>query len=276
MIVLNEKAYAQDCIRRGDLGDNIYQTLMIIAKYYYSLGYKRKKVVSFMNDFMEAGYINNNLNRKYWSDKIEKIANDVRKTPLYEIDGVWITDQEIETIDKLDDKNMRLVAFTLLCLSKYWNKRNKKNNYWVRNSTKEIFDLSRANCKASERDFMIGDLRNLGYIELPVNNVNLSIRVKFANENAKKVLFVDDFRELGYWYMKYKGENITRCHECGILMRDNKYKNKKYCNKCVKHTTVGVKLITCVDCGKQFYIRSKNNKTRRCPDCQKKHSHKTT
>ena len=32
--------------------------------------------------------------------------------------------------------------------------------------------------------------------------------------------------------IKKNGTKIVRCESCGILMRDNKYHNKKYCNDC--------------------------------------------
>ena len=88
------------------------------------------------------------------------------------------------------------------------------------------------------------------------------------NEN---VLSISDFRELGYEYMNYLGENFTRCQECGRLIKNNKYQNRKYCFDCVGYIPKMTKVITCIDCGKEFVVRAKNTKSVRCKECQDKH-----
>ena len=47
--------------------------------------------------------------------------------------------------------------------------------------------------------------------------------------DEKAVMYVSDFRDLGYLYLMQIGENIVACAECGVLMRGNKAGTKKYC-----------------------------------------------
>lgn len=54
------------------------------------------------------------------------------------------------------------------------------------------------------------------------NNRQLDMRITFMDDESEKIIFVDDWRELGYYYRRYKGENIIRCAKCGKLERGNK------------------------------------------------------
>ena len=105
-------------------------------------------------------------------------------------------------------------------------------------------------------------------LELPMRNDNTSIRVTFIDTESPEELFVSDFRELGYEYLKYKGENFIRCAECGILTRGNKNGTKRYCKDCAAYTPQETKTVVCVDCGNQFIVKSLNRKTCRCNGCQ--------
>ena len=89
----------------------------------------------------------------------------------------------------------------------------------------------------------------------------------FINDDSEEELFISDFRELGYEYLLYKGENLIRCADCGILTRGNKTGTKKYCKDCATYTPQGSKTVVCVDCGKEFEVDAKDNQTCRCKDC---------
>ncbi len=122
---------------------------------------------------------------------------------------------------------------------------------------------------------MLNKLIGLGYIELPMKNDNLSIRVAILDETENE-LFIRDFRELGYEYLNYIGQNFIRCAECGILTRGNKNGTKRYCTSCGSWNPMKEKEITCIDCGKSVKIKSFNNKSCRCDECQMIESRKLT
>ncbi|MCD8291184.1 MAG: hypothetical protein LUC91_06755 [Prevotella sp.] len=268
---MNERDYAEQCIKDGNMGDKPYNTLMILAKYYYSIGLKNKKISENLKEFLEENYPKYKHFRKTWDDTVESIVRKAKRYPLYENDGVWITQSELDKIEELKTKTMRRVMFTILCLAKLGNLRNDKNNGWVNNDRKEIYTLARVNCSVAERNFKIGDLKDLGYLQLAKKNGNLSVRVTFIDNDGKKVLFISDFRELGYEYLKYCGENFIRCQDCGILVRGNKAGTRKRCNNCEGYTRQDTKIIVCADCGKQFRVNSHNTKTTRCADCYEKY-----
>lgn len=275
MIVLNEKKYAIECLENGFVGKKPFFTLSIIAKYYYHcLGYKKSKIKNLLNEFMAKNYAGYHLDKMSWQDTIDSIVKKVNKYVLLEVDGVSITKSELQTISEIDNPIRERVMFTILCLAKFGLARNPNSNGWVNTDSKEIFKMARVSCKALERELYIGDLFDRGLLELPMRNDNTSIRVTFIDTESPEELFVSDFRELGYEYLKYKGENFIRCAECGILTRGNKNGTKRYCKDCAAYTPQETKTVVCVDCGKEFQVSSMANRTSRCQECYKEYRKK--
>jgi hypothetical protein len=268
MIILNEKDYAEKCLKEKIISDKPFFTLSILAKYYYHcFGYRKKKITELLTEFIQITYPLYEVNKSMWNDTIEKIAKNAGKFTLYEIEGVWITKKELETIENIHNKVLERLAFTLLCLAKLANARNPKNTGWVNNDAKEVFSLARISCSVTNRYERLGELYRKSLLELPKRIDNLSVRVTYIDNESENVLFISDFRELGYEYLKYKGDNFIRCQDCGILIRNNKAGTKKYCSNCVGYTPMENKTVLCVDCGKEFKVDPKNNQTCRCSDC---------
>lgn len=269
MIILNEKKYAENCIRNGLIDSKPYKTLFILAKYYYHcFDYRKKKITSLLIDYLSKYYPRYELNEFSWQTSVEKIAANAGSFELFEISGVKITKSEMETILGLKNKVLERLAFTMLCLAKLNNIKNPRNNGWVNADSKEIFSYARICCKSLEREIKIGQLWKKGLLEFSKRNDNLNCRVTFINDDSEEELFISDFRELGYEYLLYKGENFIRCADCGILIRNNKAGTKKYCKDCAIYTPKGSKKVICVDCGKEFETSSKNSKSTRCRECQ--------
>lgn len=272
MIILNEKEYAENCLRNGLMDLNPLNTLSIIAKYYYHcFGYRKKKIISLLIDYLSKYYPRYELNESSWKGSIVRIAANAGSFKLFEISGVKIKKAEIETILGLKNKVLERLAFTMLCIAKLNNIKNPKNNGWVNTDSKEIFNYARISCKAIEREVKIGQLWKKGLLEFSKRNDNLNCRVTFINDDSEEELFVYDFRELGYEYLLYKGSNFIRCADCGVLTRGNKAGTKKYCKDCAAYTPQGSKTVVCVDCGKEIKVDAKDNKTCRCKDCYNKY-----
>lgn len=270
MIILNEKEYAEERLKNNDIGENPYTTLVILSKYYYhKRGYKKKKIATLLFEFLQKTYLTDSMNVSSWQDTIDKLANRAKNQQLYEIPGIRITKTEINIIEGLEDETLQQLLFTMLCIAKLNNIKNPNNNGWVNTDAKDLFNYARISCRATKRDDYIGQLWEMGLLEFPKRIDNLNIRVTFINdEDTNEALFVYDFRELGYEYLLYKGENFIRCAECGILVRGNKAKTKRYCKGCVTYVPKEFKNIMCVECGKEFTVKSKNNRAIRCSDCQ--------
>lgn len=275
MIILDEKKFAEDCIQNGLIVMKPYFVLSILSRYYYHCcGYKKKKIKELLFAFLQKHYPKYELDGFFWQNAIERLANKAKDNELMIIKGVSITESEMNKIKELSNRCLEKLAFVLLCLAKFQNARNPNNNGWVNLSSKQIFDCARIVCKKDERDIKLGKLRDLGYLEFPKRIDNVNNRVTFIDDDSPEVLFVSDFRELGYEYRKYCGENFIRCAECGVLTKGNEKNTRRYCKDCGVNTNVvnGKKIIYCCDCGEMIFVAAKNNRTKRCKLCQEKYN----
>lgn len=272
MIILNEKQYAQKCIADNDIGKKPYRALSIMAKYYYfSCGYKKKQIRDLLIEFLAMNYIEYTSSKRFWEESIDKIVSKVDKQTLYEISGVKITKSEIQKIQSLNNRLLEKLAFAMLCVAKYYNLKKPNNNGWVNLPDKEMFALANVNCSHSKIHFYINDLFVSGLLDLPLRGDILNYRITFMDNHGDEEIFVSDFRNLGYEYLLYCGENYIRCAECGILTHGTDNGDKKYCSKCKHYIPKLRKLVVCMDCGKTFCVGSKNNRSNRCDECYAKH-----
>lgn len=269
MIILNEKQYAQKCIADNDIGEKPYRTLSILAKYYYfSCGYKKKQISDLLTEFLQRNYIEYIGKQDFWDEQIEKIVSKVNKKTLYEISGVKITKSEMQKIQSLNNRLLEKLLFAMLCVAKYYNLKNAKNNGWVNLPDKDMLKLANINCSTTRINGYINSLYQKHLLDLPWRCDVLNYRVTFIDDNEEEI-FVSDFRNLGYEYLLYCGENYIRCAECGILTQGTKNKKRKYCFQCKANHPITHKFIICSECGKEFRVKAKNNRSVRCPECQR-------
>lgn len=259
-------------MREGLRDRDLYTSLVILARYYYHVfGYRKKKISDLLLDFLKRNYPRYELDETYWLETLEKISSRAGKYQLAEIEGVKVSVAEMQVIQSIHNKVLERLAFTMLVVAKFWNMKKPENDGWVNTSSKDLFKYARITSNTIDRELRIGELHDLGLVEFPKRNGNLNCRITFIHDDSEEAVFVDDFREIGYAYLKYNGENYIKCAECGILIRNNKYGNKKYCKDCSTYTPQVTKTITCIDCGKDIILDSKNNRSHRCSDCQAKY-----
>ena len=276
MIILNEKQQAEEVLKTGIVDKKPYITIKLLVKYFCQYKhYSDNDIYNKIVEFLEVNYPRYELRRSSWNQTIKTIIEKSKNEKLYQIPGISITEEELKTIETLKDKKLERLAFTILCIAKLRNKQKQNNNSWISTDIKEVFNSSAISCNTLQKDIMINKLFTSGLINLTKNNNNLNIQATFINEKSQTVLFINDFRKLGYEYLKYKGENYTRCDDCGILIKLPKYladkpNVKRFCNSCKKKTQEDTedKKIQCVDCGVWFTIAKTNTRTKRCEECQ--------
>lgn len=228
-IILNERACAERALDNFVLGTKPVETLSTIAKYYYSEGHKKKDISRLLEEFMLK--CDPSINIVKWQNTIDKVTRSADKYQLIDIAGVNITQSELDAIKKIDGKMLRRLMFTMLCLAKYGNAVNPNNNNWVNKKDKEIFSLANITINTKRQSLMINDLWRLGYVgySLVVDNTNLN--VKIIDDESPVVLTVTDFRNLGYQYLRYCGEDYFECRCCGILVK-REGRTHYYCKTC--------------------------------------------
>lgn len=276
-------------------------TLILYAKHlYHDLGYQEKNIPKELEAFARENRPGINLLSFKGTNADEDLAKILKnftkvavKSPIREIDGIWITEKELSVIGALNDKVLERCAFTFLCYAKLLKARNENADGWVYyNLFPEIITQGRLNCSMNSGDRRLSNyihrLYKAGMLqpeELTPYNFSEppKFRVTFMDFESNGIIFIDDWRELGYYYRRYKGENIFKCERCGILARGNKNHTKKYCDNCAKKKNKKivpqyVNQYQCIDCKGLFYFNPAlgERARKRCPSCldkeRKKHN----
>lgn len=231
-IVLNEHEWAEEMITSRSLGKKPYETLCRVARYYLDNGIPKKEVRRMLDTFLIQCDPTASLPR--WSNSLDAALAHALKYEAIELDGVDITKPEMERIDALQGKQTRRLAFTLLCLAKYWNTVSKKTDGWVNSKDSEIMRMANINTSIKRQSLMFHSLNECGMIQFSRKVDNTNVRVCFI-EDGDVVLHIFDFRNLGYQYLKYHGGDYFICENCGVTEKMNnpdKGRPQKYCREC--------------------------------------------
>jgi len=230
-LVMNEMEWAADMIERHDLGDRPTQTLRRVASYYYNNKYGKKEIRRLLELFLVS--CDPSISLVKWSDTIDRVVKGVDKRKTIHVDGVEITDAEMDRITSLVGPRPRRLAFTLLCIAKYWNQVSKDNNSWVNTPDSDIMRMANIKASIKQQGLLYGKLIEAGLLESAKRVDNLNVRVTFCKK-GERVLYITDFRNLGYQYQRYCGEPFYQCENCGIVMpeSDNPRAHHKYCPEC--------------------------------------------
>lgn len=231
-IVLNEYEWAERMVNNHELGKKPIETLSRVAKYYYANQYSKKEVRKLLDSFLTQ--CDPSVSLVHWSDTLDRVAKSVDKFPIICLDGIRITQKELERIESLGGKQARRLAFTLLCVAKYWDAVSASNNHWVNSPDKEIMQMANINTSVKRQSMMFGELRDAGFIRFSKKIDNLNVQVLFM-EDGETAIHIQDFRNIGYQYLKHYGEPYFDCVNCGITVKIQepaKGRRQKYCPSC--------------------------------------------
>lgn len=232
-IVLNEYDWAQQMIEQRCLGKKPVETLSRVAKYYLENRYTKRETRDLLDTFMLQCDPTVSLVR--WSNTLDRVTKNAGKFPLIRMDGVPISGSELECIGRLDGRPVKRLAFTLLCVARYWDMANADNNHWVNSPDREIMQMANVNTSIKRQSMMFSQLRDQGLIRFSKKVDNLNVQVLFMCEADGTGMYVRDFRNLGYQYLQYCGEPYFQCVNCGLTVKMQepaKGRRQKYCPAC--------------------------------------------
>ena len=232
MIVLNENDWAAEMIQSRSLGKKPYETLCRVAKYYADKqGHSRKEVRKMMDDFLVMCDPSASIPK--WSNTIDYAVSRAFKYKAIEIDKIDITIPEMKKIESLDGRQVQRLAFTLLCLSKYWDCVNPLGDHWVNSKDSDIMRMANVNTSIKRQSLLYHNLKEVGMIQFSKKVDNTNVRVLFQ-EDGDIAMSITDLRNLGYQYLMYHGEPFFKCENCGITTkRKNSFgRMPKYCPEC--------------------------------------------
>lgn len=266
-IILNEKTYAEKLINDKTVHPKeLSYDLNILVRYLSSTGLKRNEIHKYINDFMLEAYPDFNIN--LWSKYIDKYINKAKKRDLFEIEYVPITQKELDKIREIKNPQKERLLFTLLSLTKLNNLKSKSNNNWVNYDEKIIFQLARVACSERNRNIMIYDLKEAGYVKNSKKTLN--IQVCFIDNSSTPVMKLTDMRELGYQYEELKKKTlIRRCFKCGKAFKLKSQNDKtRMCSSCrTAPEKEEQKLKICENCGEPFLCSAKDSASKLCLVC---------
>lgn len=230
-IVLNEHDWAKERIDTCTLGKKPFETLTRVSKYYLDHGYGKRDARKATEQFLLR--CEPTVSIPKWDSTLEFALTRALKYDAIQIDSINITAPEMEKIDALGGKQIRRLAFTLLCLAKYWNIVNPNCDNWVNNKDSEIMRMANINTSIKRQSLMYYTLNELGMVQFSRRVDNTNIKVCFI-EDGDTVMTITDFRNLGYQYLKYHGEPYFECVNCGLVIKQNTSVGRKlkYCTKC--------------------------------------------
>ena len=297
-VILNEVKKAEHILeldkeknkRESVIGSKPSYTLQLLARYFKQVMHlKDKEITERLEDIMKRNY--NDYNKVLWENKIEQCVKKAAKTRLNEIDGVGITKKELDLIASLNNIDQEKLVFSMLCYAKFYNTINPKNNSWINVSLTELFKTARVYSKkdynnklvindvkdlydVEKVDIETGEITTVKWITLATLIESNNIKLNFVDDSTDYELIVDDYRELGYTYLKYKtgDSQYKRCKYCGVLFKSkSKKNNEEYCKEHKDMEQQEFKIISCIDCGKDVEIKPWDMKTCRCEKCQSEH-----
>lgn len=237
-IVLREHEWAENMIHSHSLGKKPSETLYRVARYYIDEGYNKRDVRNMLDSFLLQCDPTSSLPK--WSDALDFAVSKALKYEAIYIEEIDITESEMKRIDALEGKQVRRLAFTLLCLAKYWNRVIPNGDCWVNNKDNEIMSMANINTSIKRQGLMYWTLREAGMIQFSKKIDNTNVRVCFI-EDGDIVMRITDFRNLGYQYLKYHGEPYIECQCCGITTKMTdpvKGRKQKYCKTCAVEVAV--------------------------------------
>lgn len=275
MLILNEEKYAENLY----LGKNtniksVVGVVGYVARYQlYTLGYtdedNYKSTVEWMNKYY------NNFDESYYSNLIADAIKKAHKSPFYHIKNIHITKSELDIIASLDNLRAEKVLFVLLCMAKQQSITCGFINGLVKYSLPSLCKEARISVPADEREYILYNIVQCGFLGYPKKNNTQCLMVNFINNDDEIVLSLDevDCQELAYVYLNWKhnGEGYGRCELCGRYIKKSKINPKRFCECCA--TKVGdipddMKVISCIDCGEVVCVSVFDSATCRCVTCQ--------
>lgn len=232
-IILNETEYVKNLIDSKSLNGKPFNTLRYVAKYLYSLGRKPQEIREEIESFLLE--CDPNVNIVAWDSKLDAIARNAGKYPINDVGSIGVTQKEIEACKTAGAMTYQRLAFSMLCVAKYYSIIIPGCDGWVNRHPRDIFSLANVSKPVDVQSMMERQLCDKGLIQLSNKVDSYNSKVLFIDKDGEPVINVTIFRNLGYLYESYikKGRGFSTCKVCGATFRQNSNRHM-YCTTCSK------------------------------------------
>ena len=241
MLILNEAKYAKDIYdgKNKDVKSVMAKIRYIARHLLYTHNKSEEENYKCCVEWMTKHH--DNFDESCYSNLISDAIKKAHKYPFYDIESIKITQSELDIISSLDNLREEKVLFVLLCMAKQQRVSNGFDNGLVKYSITDLCKMARISVPAEDREYILYDIVQRGYLGYPKKNNTQCLIVNFINDIDEPILTLDeiDCQELAYIYLNWKnnGNGYTRCKECHRLIKQSKTKPRKYCEECAKDAT---------------------------------------
>ena len=221
------------CEYSADWGIGVGKVIILMGKYYYSLGQNREEVYKNINLFLKEKM--DKYTPKKWSELVNNVLDTIEKNGWYnliDIDSISITKAEWETIVGIGNVKLEKIAFVLLCYIKVYRLQGKTSD---KMSDIGILLLEAIGNGRQETKLLLADLKDLGLIQLG-NLKHMFVKPLYINEESDDYIKIDDFDKVTSYYDEYRnGTKYGKCKVCGkrFKLKCNN-SNQKYCQTCAR------------------------------------------
>lgn len=228
--------YAESLIKNPSERHIQTSDLVILAKYYKQIHHmKNAGITEELIEKVQQCYTQYIPGQ--WQKKIKYAVKYAEKTPIFQSIGIPVTTAELKTIGTVNSIRTERLLFVLLCIAKFNIQKYPNSAGYVSTPYAQLFQMAKTAVTVKQQCMMMRNLIQTGLIESSKRVDNLSIRVTFIDNKSDAKYIVDDFRELGYRYMLWKGDKIILCERCGKLIRKTNNR-RRYCSACAKEENI--------------------------------------
>lgn len=238
-MIYDELEYAEILIEKKDIKKFTQQDIIILAKYFDSIGIKKQDIREKILDFCNSQQIEFNEISYGWL--VDNALKNIKNYKLRIPSQINITKDELDYIGQIGDFKEERVMFVLLCVSKYIKytntKKNPKNdNYdgdlFFNGKRSEIFREARYNKNASHKKEIFYKFNQMNLVETFQRRGGGSVlKIKIYSPQSEPVIWFSEIKDIYKLYLGYKEDKIIRCNHCGdsIVKNSNRH---KMCAKC--------------------------------------------
>lgn len=245
--IINQVKYIEGLLANNKLAydDDVVATINLLARYYRNYkGMNKPAAEDIIYEFISGIY-----DAPWLCLEIMKAcsANPLTGGQAYKalrnVDGVWITQKEIETIKQQAEEEQSLL-FSILCFAKLFDAHNKnigrdvKHLFYVEDS---VLRRAAGFKKGTKLDDLLHNLYNKGLIDFVENHdkykgIKPNRQPTYSRQccivdEGEPCFYVDNFDALHLtWRMILGDKKIGQC-ECGKYFEKNSNRQKK-CKKC--------------------------------------------
>lgn len=235
--IMNEETQAEEIIKNESVKPNVYKVIDLLSKY-LRIGKDMKKIdiENYIIDFLEKNYINFHIVQT--PELVEtRVGRDWRRKDGYRmIESIKVMVNELEHIRSIDNIILEKIMFVMLVEAKRNNiASGGTSGKWTSRKLEDLLKDAKLHGTYERKFLQTSRIEGLDGFGVLSN--------KRVDANSYEILFSDisysgdvafelvDMREYVLEYLRWRGENIGMCEECGI--RIEKVNNSNiYCASC--------------------------------------------